>query len=112
MNYIRMNKVLRNMAIDISSKSNNLKVLVIIHEEQQQPPKEVEWPQDVKRISLMNSEFCHLPEEPKCKNLSTLFLQKNDSLVVIPESLFKLMENLRVLDLHATRNCNITIINI
>jgi disease resistance protein RPS2 len=31
MNYVKMNKVLRNMVIDISSKSNNLKVLVIIH---------------------------------------------------------------------------------
>ncbi|GLT69934.1 hypothetical protein SLA2020_420430 [Shorea laevis] len=37
-NYVRMNKVLRNMALQISSESNNFKVLVRTPQEQRQPP--------------------------------------------------------------------------
>ncbi|KAB8340726.1 hypothetical protein FH972_022289 [Carpinus fangiana] len=101
MNYVRMNKVLRNMALHISSESNNFKVLVRTPQEQQQPPDEVEW-QHANRISLMDNELCLLPEMPNCKNLSTLLLQRNRDLTLIHDSFFGLMQNLRVLDLQGT----------
>jgi disease resistance protein RPS2 len=73
MNYVRMNKVLQNMALLISFESNNFKVLVKTPQEQRQPPEEVEW-QNANRISLMDNELRLLPEMPNCKNLSTLLL--------------------------------------
>jgi disease resistance protein RPS2 len=81
MNHVRMNKVVRRMAHKIS---------------------EVEW-REANRISLRNDKLCTLPEKPSwSRKLLTLFLQRNLSLEVIPESFFKLMKNLRVLDLHHT----------
>jgi disease resistance protein RPS2 len=100
-NYVRMNKVLRKMALQISSESNNFKVLVRTPQEQRQLPDEVEW-QNANRISLMDNELRLLPEMPNCKNLSTLLLQRNRDLRLIPEPFFGLMQNLRVLDLQGT----------
>jgi len=99
MNHVRMNKVVRRMAHKISKESNRFKILV---KELQEAPKEVEW-QQANGISLMDNKLCTLPEKPCCNSLSTLFLQRNLSLEVIPESFFELMQNLRVLDLHDTR---------
>ncbi|GMY04834.1 probable disease resistance protein At4g27220 isoform X1 [Fagus crenata] len=45
MNHVRMNKVLRNMALKISSKSKTFKVLVKTREGLQEPPNAVEWQQ-------------------------------------------------------------------
>jgi disease resistance protein RPS2 len=42
MNHVRMNKVLRNMALKISSKSKTFKVLVKTREGLQEPPNVVE----------------------------------------------------------------------
>jgi disease resistance protein RPS2 len=99
MNHVRMNKVVRRMAHKISKESNRFKILM---KELQEAPNEVEW-QQANGISLMDNKLCTLPEKPCCNSLSTLFLQRNLSLEVIPESFFELMQNLRVLDLHDTR---------
>ena len=101
MNHVRMNKVIRNMALNISSRSCNFKVLVKPREGLQEAPNEVEW-QQANRISLMDNKLCTLPEMPDCNELSTLLLQRNQDLIVIPESFFGCMQNLRVLDLHGT----------
>jgi disease resistance protein RPS2 len=80
-NHVRMNIVVRRMAHKISM---------------------VEW-REANRISLRNDKLCALPEKPSWGGkLLTLFLQRNLSLEVIPESFFKLMKKLRVLDLHRT----------
>jgi disease resistance protein RPS2 len=42
MNHVKMNKVLRNMALKISSKSKTFKVLVKTREGLQEPPNVVE----------------------------------------------------------------------
>jgi disease resistance protein RPS2 len=102
MNHVRMNKVVRRMAHKISKESNPFKILVKPGEELQEAPNEVEW-QQANRISLMDNKLHTLPEKPCCSSLSTLFLQRNLSLRVIPESFFDLMQNLLVLDLHDTR---------
>uniref|UniRef100_A0A2N9G418 NB-ARC domain-containing protein n=1 Tax=Fagus sylvatica TaxID=28930 RepID=A0A2N9G418_FAGSY len=101
MNHVRMNKVLRNMALKISSKSKTFKVLVKTEKGLEEPPNAVEW-QQVNRISLMDNKLCSLPELPDCNNVSTLFLQRNRDLKVIPDTFFGCMQNLRVLDLHGT----------
>ena len=101
MNHVSMNKVLRNMALKISSQSEDFKILVKTQEELQEPPNEKEW-QQVNRISLMDSKLCILPELPDCNNLKTLLLQRNNDLKVIPHYFFKFMQNLLVLDLHGT----------
>jgi disease resistance protein RPS2 len=59
----------------------------------------VEW-QQVNRISLMDNKLSSLPELPDCNNVSTLFLQRNRDLKVIPDIFFGRMQNLRVLNLH------------
>lgn len=60
--------------------------------------KEKRW------ISLVDSEMNALPEQPTdCSMLSTLFLQKNPNLEVIPRAFFKDIQSLRVLDLYGTR---------
>jgi disease resistance protein RPS2 len=102
MNYVRMNKVVRRMAHKISKENNHLQILVKPGEELQEAPNEEEWEQ-ANRISLMDNKLHTLPEKPRCSSLSTLFLQRNLSLRVIPESFFELMQKLRVLDLHDTR---------
>ena len=101
MNHVRMNKVLRNMALKISSESKNFKILVKTREGLQEPPNEKEW-QQVNRISLMDNKLCTLPELSDCNNLLTLLLQRNSELKVIPDNFFKCMQNLLVLDLHGT----------
>uniref|UniRef100_A0A2N9FJ66 Uncharacterized protein n=1 Tax=Fagus sylvatica TaxID=28930 RepID=A0A2N9FJ66_FAGSY len=101
MNHVRMNKVLRNMALNISSRSCNFKILVKPLEGLREAPNDVEW-QQANRISLIDNKLCTLPEKPDCNNLSTLLLQINPDLRVIPKSFFGCMQNLRVLDLHGT----------
>ncbi|KAK3419568.1 hypothetical protein EUGRSUZ_G00162 [Eucalyptus grandis] len=87
--HVRMNKVLRNMALKISL--GGLK----------KPPKEEEWT-SASQISLMYNDLCSLLAISNCTNLSTLLLQRNKNLMMIPESFFLSMQRLRVLDLHAT----------
>lgn len=101
MNHVSMNKVLRHMALKISSESEDFKILVKTQEELQEPPSEKEW-QQVNRISLMDSKLCILPELPDCKSLKTLLLQRNNDLKLIPHNFFRYMQNLLVLDLHGT----------
>ena len=101
MNHVRMNKVIRTMALNISSRRCNFNILVKPHGELQEAPDEVEW-QQVNRISLMDSKLGTLPEMPDCNKLSTLLLQRNWELKEIPDLFFRYMQNLRVLDLHGT----------
>ena len=102
MNHVRMNKVVWRMARKISKESNRFKILAKPSEELREASNEVNW-QQANGISLMDNKLCTLPEKPSCNSLSTLFLQRNRSLEVIPVSFFELMQNLRVLDLHDTR---------
>ena len=98
---VKMNKVLRKMALKISSQSNGSKFLVKPCEGLQDFPDRKEW-EDASRISLMGNQLCTLPEFLHCHNLSTLLLQMNNGLIAIPEFFFESMRSLRVLDLHGT----------
>lgn len=98
---VKMNKVLRKMALKISSQSNGSKFLVKPSLGLQHLPDRKEW-EDASRISLMDNQLRALPELLQCHNLLTLLLQRNNGLIVIPELFFDSMRNLRVLDLHGT----------
>lgn len=99
--HVRMNKVLRSMALKISSQSTDNKVLVSTSEGLQEPPDEGEW-EWPNQISLMDNKLHTLPIEPNCNNLTTLLLQRNRDLTTIPGTFFSHMRTLRVLDLHGT----------
>ncbi|RWR97694.1 disease resistance protein RPS2 [Cinnamomum micranthum f. kanehirae] len=66
------------------------------------PLEEKEWLQSQK-ISLMESNLCNLLERPNCSILSTLLLQDNDQLTMIPDSFFECMHSLCILDLSGTK---------
>ncbi|PKI74907.1 hypothetical protein CRG98_004679 [Punica granatum] len=99
MKHVRMNKVIRNMALKISSASKDLTFLVKAREGLQELPKEEEW-KGVSGISLMDNKRHRLPEAVDCEDLRTLLLQRNHELTLIPESFFQSMPKLQVLDLH------------
>ena len=101
MNHVSMNKVLRNMALKISSQSEDFKILVKTQEELREPPNKQEWRQ-VNRISLMDSKLSDLRHLQDCNNLKSLLLQRNNDLEEIPDGFFRCMQRLLVLDLHGT----------
>lgn len=98
---VKMNKVLRDMALKISSQIGDSKFLAKPCEGLEEPPNHEEWKQ-ARRISLMDNELCSLPETLDCCDLLTLLLQRNKNLSTIPKFFFKSMSSLRVLDLHGT----------
>ena len=98
---VKMNRILRKMALKISLQSDGSKFLAKPCEGLQDFPDSKEW-EDANRISLMNNQLCTLPKSLSCHNLSTLLLQRNNGLRAIPFSFFNSMHVLRVLDLHGT----------
>ncbi|KAF3946964.1 hypothetical protein CMV_026834 [Castanea mollissima] len=65
------------------------------------PPKDEDW-KNAKEIYLMDNELSILPENPRCPNLSALFLPRNYKLRMIPPSFFYHMPALQILNLSRT----------
>ncbi|XP_075652497.1 uncharacterized protein LOC142622828 [Castanea sativa] len=65
------------------------------------PPKDGDW-KNVKVIYLMDNELSDLPENPRCPNLSALFLPRNYKLRMIPQPFFNFMPVLQILNLSRT----------
>ncbi|KAK7829081.1 protein light-dependent short hypocotyls 6 [Quercus suber] len=65
------------------------------------PPKDEDW-KNAKEIYLMDNELSDLPENPRCPNLSALFLPRNYKLRMIPQSFFNFMPALQILNLSRT----------
>nr|POE67718.1 disease resistance protein rps2 [Quercus suber] len=65
------------------------------------PTKDEDW-KHAKEIYLMDNELSVLPENPRCLNLSALFLPRNYKLRVIPPSFFDYMPTLQILNLSRT----------
>ncbi|XP_058108042.1 disease resistance protein RPS5-like [Magnolia sinica] len=100
--FVRVHDVIRDMALRLTStKGEECRFLARAGVGMEEPPIEDEW-KEVKRISLMNNQLLGLPEKPECSMLSALLLQQNSSLIAIPDSFFKHMCTLRVLDLSST----------
>ncbi|KAI3708678.1 hypothetical protein L2E82_38021 [Cichorium intybus] len=99
---IRMNKLIRLAALYNMSTDENKESLVKSGEALEKP-LDVECWKDKRWISLGDSKMNRLPDQPECPILSTLFLQKNPNLKIVPQAFFKHMKCLRVLDLYNMR---------
>ncbi|KAK2965949.1 hypothetical protein RJ640_002679 [Escallonia rubra] len=99
--YVRMHKCIRQMALNILSDMGDRRYMVKARETPTNPEIEENW-NEMEWISLIDNELQNLPDQPGCSILSTLFLQKNTRLNKIPQSFFKDMQSLRVLDLYCT----------
>ncbi|EHA8589266.1 putative Disease resistance protein [Cocos nucifera] len=99
-NFVKMHDVIRDMAIKITSESTerSRRFLVRAGVGLEECPEAEKW-EGKDGISLMQNYIQSLPDEPKCTELSTLLLQRNKLLKEFPQSFFKQMKNLRVLDL-------------
>ncbi|GFY94678.1 pentatricopeptide repeat (PPR) superfamily protein [Actinidia rufa] len=100
-NHVTMHKIMRQVALYILEIDPECKYLVKTNGALQAPPDADSW-SEKNRISLVDNCLNRLPDSPSCNALSTLFLQKNLGLKLIPASFFKNMTNLRVLDLSHT----------
>ncbi|KAM7477967.1 hypothetical protein LguiA_026180 [Lonicera macranthoides] len=96
--HVKMHKLIRKVALDKLFADCGCKYLVKISESVHDPPSVEDWNQK-NRISLVDNKLTTLPERPDCPMLSTLILQKNQTLKEIRNLFFENTRNLRVLDL-------------
>ncbi|XXG53089.1 hypothetical protein AAC387_Pa03g1247 [Persea americana] len=94
--YVKMHDIIRDFALKEASG-----ILVKTGKHVKHPPEEKEWLQSQK-ISLMLCSLGYLWERPNCGSLSTLLLQYNDQLRMIPNSFFECMHSLCIIDLSWT----------
>ncbi|RWR97677.1 putative disease resistance protein [Cinnamomum micranthum f. kanehirae] len=85
--YVKMHDIVRDFALREAPGFLVKAGMNINH-----PLEEKEWLQSQK-ISLMKSNLCNLFERPNCSTLSTLLLQDNDQLTMIPHSFFECMHS-------------------
>ncbi|KAJ0007193.1 hypothetical protein Pint_30409 [Pistacia integerrima] len=99
---VKMHDLIREMALDITSKSPLF--MVKAGEKLQELPREQEWKENLEKASLMRNNISKIPPDmsPDCQALSTLFLQENIYLKDIPESFFLRMQGLTILNLSYT----------
>ncbi|EOY25816.1 Cc-nbs-lrr resistance protein, putative [Theobroma cacao] len=97
--YVRMHDVIRDMCLWIACEREAVekRFFVQVGHQLGEAPDVGKW-EGVRRMSLMRNQIVNLRSTPTCPNLRTLFLNKN-TLKVISEGFFKLMPNLRVLNL-------------
>ncbi|RWR73014.1 putative disease resistance protein [Cinnamomum micranthum f. kanehirae] len=97
--HVKMHDIIRDFALKEASR-----FLVKTGKHVKHPPEEKEWLQSQK-ISLMQCSLDNLLEleRPNCSTLSTLLLQYNDQLTMIPDSFFECMHSLCILDLSWTK---------
>ncbi|GJY90749.1 disease resistance protein, partial [Tanacetum coccineum] len=106
--YVRMHKLIRATALNLLSEERKDRCLVKTSEALQKTngatPKRMRidlW-SDKEWISLANNSLDTFPDEPRSSQLSTLFVQKYSKHKKIPDSFFKHMHSLLVLDLYMT----------
>lgn len=99
---VKMHDLVRAMAI------NTIKVkyhfLVKAGLQLTEIPNEVEWTENLEKVSLMCNWIHEIPTHisPRCPKLRTLILKHNESLTWISDSFFVHMSSLQVLDLSFT----------
>ena len=86
--YVTMHDVVRDMALWIVQAGVDLRNM----------PDVKNW-KGVKKMSLMRNNIERICGSPECAQLTTLFLQKNQSLVHVSSDFFKYVPTLVVLDL-------------
>ncbi|XP_019095259.1 PREDICTED: probable disease resistance protein At1g12280 isoform X2 [Camelina sativa] len=97
---VKMHDVVREMALWIASDLGEHKEQCIVQAGVglREVPKVKNW-SSVRKMSLMENEIETISGSPECPELTTLFLQKNDSLLYISDEFFRCMPMLVVLDL-------------
>ncbi|KAF8396995.1 hypothetical protein HHK36_018633 [Tetracentron sinense] len=98
--FVKMHDLVRDVAISIASNTNNgflAKPNAGLEEW-----SEMEQLKQCKRISLMHNNISKFSGIPECPHIRTLLLQCNRDFNQIPDSFFKGMESLVVLDLSFT----------
>ncbi|GLU14673.1 hypothetical protein SLE2022_312310 [Rubroshorea leprosula] len=96
---VKMHDLLRDMALDITSKSPRF--LVKSGMNIRELPNKEQWTEDLKRVSLMRNSMEEISRDlssPECRMLTTLLLSHN-SLSNLPDSFFEQMNELKILDL-------------
>ncbi|GKV15099.1 hypothetical protein SLEP1_g25899 [Rubroshorea leprosula] len=98
----KMHDVVRDMAI--TSIGPEFGYMIKAEMNLVELPDEHGWVKDPKKLSLMGNNILKVPLSlpPKCLSLSTLILSSNPNLSEIPESFFREMLALKVLDLSNT----------
>jgi len=99
--YVKMHDLIRDMAIQIQQE--NSQCMVKAGEQLRELPGAEEWTENLMRVSLMHNQIEKIPSghSPRCPNLSTLLLCGNQ-LVLIADSFFEQLHELKVLDLSYT----------
>ncbi|CAN7035660.1 unnamed protein product [Brassica rapa subsp. trilocularis] len=97
--YVKVNDVVREMALWISSDFGNQKERCVVRAGVglREVPKLKEWA-TVRKMSLMNNGIEEIFDSHECGDLTTLFLQRN-AFVKISGEFFRCMPHLAVLDL-------------
>ncbi|CAJ1957043.1 unnamed protein product [Sphenostylis stenocarpa] len=97
-----MHDLVRAMAIDVIKV--NYHFLVKAGLQLTEIPDEVEWTEDLEKVSLMCNWINEIPTDisPRCPKLRILILKHNESLTRICDSFFVHMSALEVLDLSFT----------
>ncbi|KAL9170493.1 hypothetical protein ABFS82_04G148100 [Erythranthe guttata] len=98
---VKMHDLVRAMALRITEGKSMVKVG---YKSLKRIPNERKWTNDLDKVSLMRNNIVEIPDgiSPNCANMSTLRLDWNQNLQVIPESFFSRMDNLSTLDLSHT----------
>ncbi|TYH86500.1 hypothetical protein ES332_D01G047400v1 [Gossypium tomentosum] len=99
---VKMHDVMRDTALYIKGSGSDFKVQSGIG--LKELPSKQEWGEDLEKVSFMVNNVSEIPPHlsPNCEVLSTLLLQKNESLQRISESFFQHMHRLSILDLSYT----------
>ncbi|TYG81982.1 hypothetical protein ES288_D01G049600v1 [Gossypium darwinii] len=99
---VKMHDVMRDTALYIKGSGSDFKVQSGIG--LKELPTKQEWGEDLEKVSFMVNNVSEIPPHlsPNCEVLSTLLLQKNESLQRISESFFQHMHRLSILDLSYT----------
>ncbi|KAF8028624.1 hypothetical protein BT93_E1304 [Corymbia citriodora subsp. variegata] len=93
---VKMHDLIRDMALHIMSVTS----IIRARKGLKRIPSEEYWTDALEKVSLMENKFEEFPSNmsPKCSKLLT-FLMNSNPLHVIPDSFFKQLEGLKVLNL-------------
>ncbi|KAF3957808.1 hypothetical protein ACB098_06G057700 [Castanea mollissima] len=99
-NFVKMHDLVRDMVLEVASPQFMVEGRLGLEDFS----NEGKWREDLVKASLMYKDILTIPSNvsPRCPNLSTLLLQGNKSLKNVPDSLFKHLHWLKVLDLSNT----------
>ncbi|GJU93508.1 NB-ARC domains-containing protein [Tanacetum coccineum] len=95
-NAVSMSKFVRQLVLFNVQVSRKVETIIRSGDRFSCSPPEKHW-ESAKWVSLESTNISILPERPLYPLLTTLFLNKNDSLTHIPESFFENMATLHVL---------------